>query len=184
MSKLQSQSKQTSQFARLARKSFVSTFVVATYMAYALHERFAGPTTNLLAQAPQPAQPPTTQNQTAAPVGSASNQVAQLPVQPASLATTSGQYKNGTYTGSVENAFYGQVQVQVTIQGGKISTVQFLNFPQDRRTSQRINSVAVPTLQTEAVQAQSANVDVVSGATLTSQAFMASLQTALNGAQS
>ncbi len=71
------------------------------------------------------------------------------------------------------------MQVQATIQSGKIANVQFLEFPSDRRTSVEINNVAVPYLEQEAVQAQSANVDVISGATLTSEAFMMSLQNAL-----
>jgi uncharacterized protein with FMN-binding domain len=72
--------------------------------------------------------------------------------------------------------------VQAVIQNGKIKTVQFLQFPNDRRTSQRINSIAIPYLQQEALQAQNSNVDIISGATLTSEAFMMSLQSALANA--
>ena len=97
--------------------------------------------------------------------------------------SNTGLYRNGTFTGVNANAFYGQVQVQVVIQNGKIASVNFLNYPQDRRTSARINSFAVPALQSEAIQAQSARVDVISGATLTSEAFMVSLQSALNNAR-
>jgi uncharacterized protein with FMN-binding domain len=75
------------------------------------------------------------------------------------------------------------VQVQATIQGGKLTDVQFLEYPTDRRTSQEINNIAVPYLQQEALQAQSARVDIVSGATLTSEAFMMSLQNALDSAK-
>ena len=94
-----------------------------------------------------------------------------------------GQFKDGTYTGPVVDAFYGLVQVQAVVQNGKIENVQFLQFPNDRRTSVRINSFAVPRLQQEAVQAQSANVNLISGATLTSEAFQMSLQYALNQAK-
>jgi len=90
-----------------------------------------------------------------------------------------GRYKNGDYTGPEVNAVYGWVQVKAVIQDGELADVQFLDFPQDRRTSQRINSRAVPNLQTEAIQAQSADVDIISGATLTSRAFIESLQSAL-----
>lgn len=93
-------------------------------------------------------------------------------------------YKDGTYTGSVVNAFYGNVQVQATIQNGKISSVQFLQHPSDALRSQAINTLAMPNLQQEAIQAQTANVDIVSGATDTSQAFTQSLQSALNQAKS
>lgn len=93
-----------------------------------------------------------------------------------------GQYKNGTYTGSVADAFYGNVQVQVTISGGKITDVQFLQYPSDRSTSVYINSQAMPLLKQEAIQAQSANVAGVSGASATSAAFIQSLTDALSQA--
>jgi uncharacterized protein with FMN-binding domain len=74
------------------------------------------------------------------------------------------------------------VQVQVSIQGGALKSVQFLQYPNDRRTSRQINDIAMPYLQQEAIQAQSASVDIVSGATLTSQGFEMSLQSALQAA--
>ena len=97
-------------------------------------------------------------------------------------AVSAGQYKDGTYTGPRVDAYYGFVQVQADVQNGQLSNVKFLEFPSDRRTSQRINAVAVPDLTSEAIQAQSANVDIISGATLTSEAFAQSLQVALQSA--
>ena len=76
-------------------------------------------------------------------------------------------------------AYFGMVQVKAVIQAGKIADVQFLQYPNDRRTSIRINNIAMPYLITEALQAQSAEVDIISGATLTSEAFAQSLQSAL-----
>ncbi|MFN8494580.1 MAG: FMN-binding protein [Caldilineaceae bacterium] len=102
---------------------------------------------------------------------------------PTPTAEIAGLYKDGTYTGPETNAFYGTVQVEAIIQNGKITDVEFLDYPQDRRTSARINSWAVPALQSEAIQAQSASVDIVSGATLTSRAFIQSLQAALDAAK-
>ena len=102
---------------------------------------------------------------------------------PVPTATPAGKYKNGTYTGSVADAYYGNVQVQTTIQGGKIVSVTFLQYPNDRSTSVRINTQAMPYLQQEAIQAQSANVNGVSGASDTSQAFIQSLSYALNQAK-
>jgi uncharacterized protein with FMN-binding domain len=90
-----------------------------------------------------------------------------------------GIYKNGTYDGSVEDAFYGLLQVQAVITNGKISDVIFLQFPNDNRTSQYINSQADPMLKQEAIQAQSAQVDTVSGASASSGAFKTSLANAL-----
>ena len=101
----------------------------------------------------------------------------------ASVSTaTQGQYKNGTYTGAAANAYYGNVQVQVTVANGKIADVAFLDYPQDRGTSRSINSYAMPQLTQEAIQAQSANVNGVSGASDTSAAFRQSLSSALSQA--
>lgn len=95
---------------------------------------------------------------------------------------SSARYKDGTYTGSVTDAYYGNVQVQATIVGGKITDVQFLQYPNDNRTSQFVNSQAMPLLKSEAISAQSAQVDIVSGASQTSQAFQQSLSSALQKA--
>ncbi len=88
-------------------------------------------------------------------------------------------YTDGTYTGLPADAYYGLIQVQATIQGGKLTDVVFLQHPSDRRTSQYINGQAMPILKSEAIQAQSANVDIVSGATDSSMAFQQSLGDAL-----
>jgi uncharacterized protein with FMN-binding domain len=103
------------------------------------------------------------------------------PTQTPATANT-GKYKNGTYTGAVADAFYGNIQVQVVISGGNITDVTFLQYPSDRQTSIDINSQAMPYLKQEAIQAQSAQVAGVSGATATSQAFIESLGSALQQA--
>jgi uncharacterized protein with FMN-binding domain len=90
-----------------------------------------------------------------------------------------GQYQDGTYTGSVADAVYGNLQVAAVIQGGKLTDVQFLDYPQDRGQSIRINSYSSPILREEAIAAQSAQVDTVSGATASSGAFRESLASAL-----
>jgi uncharacterized protein with FMN-binding domain len=101
------------------------------------------------------------------------------PTSPKPTPAPVGMYKDGTYTGSSANAYYGNVQVQAVVQGGKLTNVTFLDYPQTHQTSVYINSQAMPYLTQEAIQAQSANVNVVSGATLTSQAFAQSLASAL-----
>lgn len=132
------------------KKFFLSSFVIVTFLFYALHERIQSTEgSNVIAPA----------------VGLAKN--------------ANGIYKNGQYTGDVTDAYYGNVQVKVIIGGGKITDVVFLDYPHDRRTSVMINTQAMPYLKTEAIQAQNANVDIVSGATATSQAFVQSLQSAL-----
>jgi uncharacterized protein with FMN-binding domain len=99
-----------------------------------------------------------------------------------STATTAA-YKDGTYTGSEANAFYGTIQVQATISGGKLTDVQFLQYPNDRPNSVSVNQQAMPLLKQEAIAAQSAQVDAVTGATDTSQAFVQSLGSALSQAK-
>lgn len=98
--------------------------------------------------------------------------------------TTSGSlYKNGSYTGSVADAQWGNIQVKAIIQNGKITDVQFLQYPNDRNRSIDINNYADPQLTSEAIQAQSAQVDVISGATDSSEAFIQSLSAALSQAK-
>lgn len=92
-------------------------------------------------------------------------------------------YKDGTYTGSVADAQWGNVQVQVVIQKGRLTTITFLQYPNERDRSVMINNEADPQLISEAIQAQSATVDVVTGATDSSEAFMQSLANALSQAQ-
>jgi uncharacterized protein with FMN-binding domain len=100
-------------------------------------------------------------------------------------AGTSGSnpYKDGTYTGSVADATWGNIQVKAVIQNGKITSVQFLQYPNDRNRSIMINNYADPQLSSEAIQAQSANVNIVTGATDSSQAFIQSLSDALSQAK-
>lgn len=104
-------------------------------------------------------------------------------VTPTPTPTQSSKYKDGTYTGNPADAFYGNIQVAVTISGGNITKVKFLQAPGGRSTSVQINSQADPILAQEAIQTQSANVNIVSGATDSSEAFIQSLQSALNQAQ-
>lgn len=106
------------------------------------------------------------------------------PVPATATPKPQGQYVDGVYTGPTVDAFYGLVQVQATVQNGQLTDVQFLQYPSDRRTSQQINRFAMPYLKQEAIQAQSAYINIISGATLTSEAFAQSLYSALNQAKS
>jgi uncharacterized protein with FMN-binding domain len=69
--------------------------------------------------------------------------------------------------------------VQVTVANGKITAVQVLQYPADNPRSSSINQGTLPTLVSETLQAQSASINSVSGATYTSQGFVQSLQSAL-----
>ncbi|MCX5210384.1 FMN-binding protein [Kitasatospora sp. NBC_00240] len=87
-----------------------------------------------------------------------------------------------TVTGTAANTRFGPVQVKVTLDGTKITKVEAIQYPTQDRRDQEINSYAVPLLDQEAVDAQSADIDVVSGATFTSQGYTTSLQSALDQA--
>jgi uncharacterized protein with FMN-binding domain len=87
----------------------------------------------------------------------------------------------GQLTGSSVETPFGTVQVQVTLQSGQITDVQALQLPSGGHSGQ-VSSYAEPQLRSEVLQAQSAQVDTVSGATYTSQAYQQSLQAALDQA--
>jgi len=94
-------------------------------------------------------------------------------------APAAGAYKDGSYSGSVANAYFGNLQVEVVIAGGKLTDVQVPVYPNDSGHSQEVSNQSLPLLKQEAIQAQNANVNIVSGATQTSEAFQQSLAAAL-----
>lgn len=101
---------------------------------------------------------------------------------PAPSGTASGTTDSGSSTvanGSAENNGYGTVQVRVRISGGRITNVATLSLPTDPH-SRQINAYAVPVLRKEVLAAQSSHVNTVSGATLTSEAYLTSVQAALD----
>lgn len=103
-------------------------------------------------------------------------------VASSSSAATSGAYKDGTYTGSAVSTRYGAVQVQVTVSGGAVTSVDALQYPDGDSRSAQINKSAIPKLASEAVSAQSASISMISGATYTSTGYISSLQSALDQA--
>ena len=89
---------------------------------------------------------------------------------------------SGTATGSVAQTRWGPVQVKITVSGGKITDVTAVQVPDGNRRDQEINDYAVPILRQEALAAQSARIDSVSGATVTSDGYRESLQSAIDAA--
>ena len=87
---------------------------------------------------------------------------------------------SGTLTGQAVQIPFGTVQVQITMQNGKITDVQALQLPSDQRRSADIGQYAAPQLRSEVLSAQSAQVDTISGATYTSMGYLQSLQSALD----
>ena len=90
--------------------------------------------------------------------------------------------QSGTVDGAVVGTQYGSVQVRVSFTGKKITNVHALKLTDSSGTSVSISAGAAPTLRHEALAAQSAKIDVVSGATYTSEAYQQSLQSALDAA--
>jgi uncharacterized protein with FMN-binding domain len=120
---------------------------------------------------------PETQQQAPAPQTTSA-----APKKPGTAPTTQPQQQQQAQTrtvaGPAVNTSEGTVQVQVTLQGNKITDVKALRAPNSEPTR-----TALPILKQEALKAQSADIDTVSGATATSQGYKQSLQAALDGAQ-
>jgi uncharacterized protein with FMN-binding domain len=165
------------------KKFLLSALVLIVFTVYAVHTNLSAEENSIVSVKTPEIIIPTAIAPTATigptPVPTAVPTKAPTPVP--TFART-GKYKDGTYTGSVADAFYGNIQVKVVISGGRITDVIFLQYPNDRNTSIEINSQAMPILKQEAISAQSAQVSGVSGATATSQAFIESLGSALSQA--
>lgn len=91
-------------------------------------------------------------------------------------------YTNGKYAGTVANTSWGDVQVQVVIDNNRIASVATTQYPTDRPLSAKINQAVIPMLEQEAVRVQSADVQFVTGATVTTEGFIESLKNALSQA--
>lgn len=93
-----------------------------------------------------------------------------------------GSASAGTFTGDSVMTRWGVVQVAITVKGGKITRSEVVQVPWDNPRDQQINAYAVPILNQEVVSAQSAQIDMVSGATVTSEGYIQSLQSAIDQA--
>ncbi|MGW4059909.1 FMN-binding protein [Amycolatopsis sp. NPDC004747] len=89
---------------------------------------------------------------------------------------------DGTFTGDAADTRYGPVQVRITVTGGRITAADAVDYPRESGRDVRINSAAIPELNQETLQAQSAQIDTVSGATYTSEGYQQSLQSAIDQA--
>ncbi|MFG2437206.1 FMN-binding protein [Streptomyces sp. NPDC048508] len=104
---------------------------------------------------------------------------------PSSSGTSTGTASGtatGTFTGDPVDTQYGTVQVAVTLAKGKLTAVKVLQAPDQNGRDQQIASYSLPRLTQEAIGAQSAHIDAVSGASYTSQGYIQSLQSALDQA--
>lgn len=157
------------------KKVLVGLGVVAVFILYSLWVRHEQPrvgtvvsTTSRTGNSSQSA-------------GSTSSSSSGSTAQPS---TPPAGYKDGSYTGDSADASYGNVQVAAIISGGKLTNVNVLQYPDSHGDSVAINQTALPLLKQEAIQAQNPNnVQIISGATFTSEAFIQSLTSALGKAQ-
>ncbi len=100
----------------------------------------------------------------------------------AASSSASGSGADGTYTGDAVETRWGTVQVEITVKDGTITNADAVQYPTENPRDQQINAYAVPALNAEVIQAQSASIDAVSGATVTSDGYLESLQSAIDAA--
>jgi uncharacterized protein with FMN-binding domain len=154
--------RQQSKFTRNARNVGISAIVAATIGGYALYQR---------------------SSVSASPFQLSPISIAAEATLEATPELSTGIYHDGEYQGdSVRAGRWGNVQVTAIIENGNITDFKINDYPHSRSMSQRINQVALPYLMQETITAQSTTVDMISGATLTSEAFIQSLQSALDDA--
>lgn len=116
-----------------------------------------------------------TRTLTAACAGAAAAAVMTTATAPAAAAATK------RYTGTLERTRYSNVQVTIIVSGKRIKALSVSADPQDQRSYQ-LESFALPTLRKEALKAGSYKIHTVSGVTVTSDAFITSLYSAMGHA--
>lgn len=104
------------------------------------------------------------------------------PSASASSSASGSTSTSGTYAGDAVQTRWGPVQVQITVKDGKITASDAVEYPNQNPRDQEINAYAIPQLNAEVTDAQSAQIDAVSGATVTSDGYITSLQLAIDQA--
>lgn len=162
------------------KRATIVTGLTVVGVAWLLNYRVTAQSTALT-----PVSPPQTPSNPTSP--SPSTSTTSPPVTPSatpsptpSPSTTTAL--SGTFTGSDFPNRFGDVQVRVVISNGRITDVQAVQLPSDRAESAYISQQVGPWLRSEALQAQSANINIISGATYTSESYVQSLESALQQA--
>jgi uncharacterized protein with FMN-binding domain len=157
-------------------------FAFAGYGSYA-DKASVKKTTPTVTPEPSPSAQPTVTSgptETLAP----SQAPTQTPLLPtATPQPSAGKFKDGEFTSDVVDTEYGPIQVKAYVSGSRLARVEFLQSPNDRENSRVINARAMPILEQEAIAAQSAQVDIVSGATSSSEGYITAMGQALAKAQ-
>ncbi len=166
--------------------------IIATLLGLGLLASFqSAPTKSVAVTAPPPTTAPPTNDTnptpTTAPAATAPPNPGSTNPPAASAPTTPSTAARSNVTKTVDGApvdnQFGTVQVRVTIRNGQITDVTALQMPYDHQRSAYISQQAEPYLRQEALQAQSAQIDLISGATYTSESYAQSLQSALDKAK-
>jgi uncharacterized protein with FMN-binding domain len=160
-------------------RAVVTLFAVVTGVCLALSFRTPPPGALGTAVAPPPLSSSSVSGSTPAPTPSGAPPSGGSSPAPTSKPAATA-LKDGTFTGQNAANFFGPVQVQVVITGGRITDVKVVQSPNDNPQSAYIASVAMPLLRQEVLQAQSAQINVLSGATYDSQSYAQSVQSALD----
>lgn len=187
------------------KKYILSIFTILSFAGYAVYERQMNPSTVSVDNSPvtatmdtQPGNPvvvsdfvPTSTPQplpvptpVVVPEGKVPKPtptpVTPVPTpKPTPTPVVAGKFKDGTYDGDIADVYYGLVQVRAVITNGKLVDVVWLSYPNENPTSASKSARARPILTQEAIAAQDAQVDRVSGASATSGGFIDSLASAL-----
>jgi len=101
---------------------------------------------------------------------------------PTAAAPAAAAAKSGTFTGATAQTRWGPVQVRIVVANGKITSADAIRYPSGNGNDAQINAYAIPQLNAEAVAANSAKIDMISGATVTSGGYLQSLQNAVDQA--
>ncbi|HET6167424.1 MAG TPA: FMN-binding protein [Marmoricola sp.] len=151
--------------------------LTALVLLFGYHTSTSGPAaTSQVAQTPVGGSLPSTSSGSSPSTSSAPS------TSSGSSSSSAGGSTTGTVTGPSVDTRWGPVQVEITTSAGKVTAVNVVRYPSGNGTDQQINSSALPVLVQETLQAQSAQIDMVSGATVTSDGYLQSLQGALDKA--
>jgi uncharacterized protein with FMN-binding domain len=157
----------------------ISYWVISTFSALVILFSYHTSTNSMAAASPTPPTPADTEGSTGTATPAATTNASDPAPSTDSTTTTT---TSGSYTGSQVSTRWGIVQVRITVTNGKITSAQAIEYPNDNYRDQQINAYALPILNSEVVTAQSANIDSVSGATVTSNGYTSSLQSAIDQA--
>jgi len=156
--------------------------VRATHKASPTASATASPTATATATAPATATAKATTAPKVAATTAPAAPAAPAPAAPAPAAPAAPAGVSGTFTGGTAQTAYGPVQVQIVVQNNTITSANAIKYPTGNSHDVAIAQYAIPVLNREAVQAQSAQISMVSGATYTSSGYIQSLQSALSAA--